>query len=217
MNNTLPKINSNKKICVVCEGFEEYEYLKTLISLDLFSSKYDIDLKNAESNGNIPSIYFYYHQQNSYDIVLIFCDTDREPFEDYKLIKKKINEYHDADVASDIIIFANPCTMQIILSHLGNVKLKSQNKTKNRQKIFELTNIENYGAHEEQRKRLFSLINYQNYIDMKKNLSKICNNEDKTPSTNFLTFINNLESNDTNWITIINKKIKNKETSLVNC
>ena len=87
MNNTLPKINSNKRFVLYVKVLRNMN-IKTLISLDLFSSKYDIDLKNAESNGNIPSIYFYYHQ-NSYDIALIFPDTDREPFEDYKLIKKR--------------------------------------------------------------------------------------------------------------------------------
>ena len=61
-----------------------------------------------------------------YSLVLVFCDTDKSPYSKYKEIKKQINEIHGNDVADDIVIFGNPCTMQIILSHFAKIKLKSQ-------------------------------------------------------------------------------------------
>lgn len=55
------------------------------------------------------------YQNGSYDVVLVFCDTDKKPYEQYADIKHKINEFHGVDHAADhVIIFGNPCTMQII-------------------------------------------------------------------------------------------------------
>ncbi len=34
MANKLPQIFAGSKICIICEGDEEYEYLKKLISLE---------------------------------------------------------------------------------------------------------------------------------------------------------------------------------------
>ena len=34
MANKLPQIFTGSKICIICEGDEEYEYLKKLISLE---------------------------------------------------------------------------------------------------------------------------------------------------------------------------------------
>ena len=37
MANKLPQIFTGSKICIICEGDEEYEYLEKLISLDVWS------------------------------------------------------------------------------------------------------------------------------------------------------------------------------------
>lgn len=57
MVNKLPYIFSGKKICIICEGDEEYEYLNKLISLKVWSDSYSFTLENAEGNGNIPTRY----------------------------------------------------------------------------------------------------------------------------------------------------------------
>ena len=78
------------------------------------------------NNGIINTIIARYqekYQSDSYSLVLIFCDTDKGPSKEYKEIKQKINDFHDEDVADDIVIFGNPCTMQIILSHFAEIKL----------------------------------------------------------------------------------------------
>ena len=51
-------------------------------------------------------------------MVFVFCDTDKKPYEQYEDIKRKINEFHGIDnAASEVVIFVNPCTMQIISRH----------------------------------------------------------------------------------------------------
>lgn len=55
----------------------------------------------------------------------MFCDTDKLPSTRYKKIKDEIDEFHGKKVAGEIVIFGNPCTMQIILSHFTEIKLTS--------------------------------------------------------------------------------------------
>lgn len=122
MKNKLPNfLNTNfdlNKICIICEGSEEYDYLKKLNSLGVWSNKYSIKLEPADGNGSVPARYQDKFQNGSYDIVLVFCDTEKKPYEQYKDIKRKINEFHDIEnAAAEVLIFSNPCTMQIILKH----------------------------------------------------------------------------------------------------
>ncbi len=133
-----------KKICIICEGYEELDYIETLKAKAVFSDKYDFVTVNAKSINTIISRYQEKYQSATYSLVLIFCDTDKGPSEKYKEIKQKINDFHGEDVADDIIIFGNPCTMQIIISHFADVKLKSQSKAINSKYIKEYVGIEDY-------------------------------------------------------------------------
>ena len=44
MPNKLPKFLDNHKICIICEGNEEYEYLNRLKNLKVWNVQYDISL-----------------------------------------------------------------------------------------------------------------------------------------------------------------------------
>ncbi len=196
-----------RKICIICEGYEELEYIETLKSKAVFSNQYDIVTVNAKSINTIIARYQEKYQSASYALVLIFCDTDKGPSNQYKEIKQRINDFHDNEVAEQIIIFGNPCTMQIILSHFGKIKLTSQSKSINSKFIKEFVGIENYKATEEQRKRLFAQIKRSNYETMKENIAKLSTNDEEIASTNILKFIKYFESDDESWIDEINKKL----------
>lgn len=198
---------SGKKICIICEGYEELEYFEALVGKGVFSRKYDFITVNSKSINAIISRYQEKYQSDSYSVVLIFCDTDKGPSEKYLEIKKKINEFHDTNVADDIVIFGNPCTMQIILSHFAEIKLTSQSKHVNAKYIEELTGIQSYDATTEQRKELFSKIKRDNYEVMKENVKKLSINDEDTSSTNILKFLEMFESEDDSWIDEINKKL----------
>jgi hypothetical protein len=118
MGNRLPVFSDKQKICIICEGNEEYSYLERLNSLNVWDAQYEISLDNAGGNGNIPARYQDRYQNGAYELVLIFCDTEKKPYEQYEDIKRKINEFHGVDnAAKEVIIFGNPCTMQIIIKH----------------------------------------------------------------------------------------------------
>lgn len=132
MRNKIPKFSDKHKICIICEGNEEYEYLERLKALKVWNDQYDISLVNACGNGNIPARYQDRYQNGSYEVVLVFCDTDKKPYEQYEDIKRKINEFHGVDNAADeVVIFGNPCTMQIIVKHWADANLRSPAKLVN--------------------------------------------------------------------------------------
>ena len=200
--------NNKKKICLICEGYEEFDYISKLLELKVWSDVYDFSLVNAESNGNISARYQDKYQSNNFDIVLAFCDTDRKPHDDFNQIRKKINGIFGIENAADeVIIFVNPCSMQVELLHFENIKLRTQNKNKNASEIERLTGIQDYKAKEEQRKAMCNLITKENYEEMKKNLLSLATDYKIEASTNFGVFLKRFEDNKTNWIDEINKKL----------
>lgn len=211
MGNRLPKIFTGSRICIICEGDEEYEYLEKLISLDVWSKEYCFQLENAGGNGNIPARYQDKYQNGAYDLVLVFCDTDRKPYEQYVDIKRKINEFHGVENAADkIMIYGNPCTMQIIIEHWGDVRLCSNNKKKNAPVIYDLTGIEGYKGRKEQRRKLFSQITKENYQKMRERIKQIPWDDTVERSTNIGRFLDYFSSDEGEWIKTINRIVNDE-------
>ena len=71
MPNKLPKFFDNHKICIICEGNEEYEYLNRLKNLKVWNEQYDISLVNAGGNGNIPARYQDRYQNGADELLLL--------------------------------------------------------------------------------------------------------------------------------------------------
>lgn len=209
MNNRLPSNLAKTKICIVCEGDEEYEYLDKLKKLDVWSEEYDIVLENADGNGNIPAIYQNKYQNGSYELVLVFCDTDKKPYEQYSDIKYKIDEFHGVDGASDrVVIYGNPCTMQIIILHWLDVVLKSPAKKVNAPIIEACIGVCNYKARADQREQLFACVDNENYEDMLERVKKLPDDDIIPGSSNFGRFMDYLSSDDDSWIAEINEVLE---------
>lgn len=209
MPNKLPRFRDNHKICIICEGNEEYEYLDRLIALKVWSGQYDISLVNAGGNGNIPARYQDRYQNGSYEIVLVFCDTEKKPHEQYVDIKRKINEFHGIDHAADeVIIFGNPCTMQIISKHWTDENLKSPAKAVNAPFIQRYTGVENYKGRMDQIEKVMEHITAENYADMCRRIKALKTDDSVLGSSNFGRFIKLFESDDSGWIDEINTKIE---------
>ena len=138
-------------------------------------------------------------QNDRYEIILVLCDTDKEPYREYRQIKEKL------------IIFANPCTMQIILSHFGDVSLKTQSKHANAGEIEKWTGVKDYDAHEDQIKMICSKIFRRSYAAMKQRVAAINFSDTTLCSTNFSVFLERFENEDTKWISAIQKYLREKE------
>ena len=197
MPNKMPKFFDKHKICIICEGNEEYQYLKRLKDLKVWNEQYDISLVNAGGNGNIPARYQDRYQNGADELVLVFCDTEKKPHEQYEDIKRKINEFHGVDnAAKEVIIFGNPCTMQIISKHWTDENLKSPAKPVN------------YKGRADQIEEIMKHVTKENYVEMSRRVESLESQDFMTGSSNFGKFIKLFESVDSEWIEEINNRIE---------
>ena len=205
MQNRLPAFLNKCRVCIICEGDEEYDYLDRLNKIEVWNKAYKVTLDNAGGNGNIPARYQDRYQNGSYDIVLIFCDTEKKPYEQYEDIKQKINEFHGVDhAAEEVIVFGNPCTMQIIIEHWADVKLKTPAKKVNSEIIGQLTGVNNYKGRADQRSELMSQITAENYLTMSERVKKMESDDTVIGSSNFDRLVDYLATDDTTWVEKIN-------------
>lgn len=209
MINKPPTLSDNHKICIICEGNEEYEYLERLKTLKVWNEKYDISMVNAGGNGNIPARYQDRYQNGSDEVVLVFCDTENKPHEQYEDINRKINEFHGVPNAADeVVIFGNPSTMQIISKHWTDENLKSPAKHVNAPLIKRYTGVENYKGRADQIKVIMEYVTEENYKDMCRRVGELESNDSVIGSSNFGKFIRLFESDDSSWIEKINDSIE---------
>ena len=208
MPNKLPKFFDKHKICIICEGNEEYEYLKRLKDLNVWNEQYEVSLVNAGGNGNIPARYQDRYQNGADELVLVFCDTEKKPHEQYEDIKRKINEFHGVDNAADeVVIFANPCTMQIITKHWTDENIKSPAKPVNAPLIQKYTGVENYKGRADQLAVVMSHISVDNYWDMVQRIKRLGGKEDELGCSNFGKYLDDLMCDNEAWINKINDKL----------
>lgn len=206
MKSKLPKLPGKHIICVICEGNEEYSYIERLKQLDVWDPQYEILPDNARGNGNIPARYQYCYQTGSYELVLVFCDTEKKPHEQYEDIKRKINEFHGVnDAAESVVIFANPCTLQIVVKHWSDDNIKTPAKPVNAMLIQELTGVKNYKARADQLEAIMKKMSEDNYCDMRRRVAQLESDDTALGSSNFGKFIRLLESHDDRWIEKINR------------
>ena len=117
------RTSKERRICIICEGFEEVEYLDALINKAVFSDKYEFVLINSKSINNISTIYQIRYQSNSYDLVLVFCDTDKLQYIESYEVAYKFNLGNDFDVETEL-----SKTLEVIEDTIN----KKENKNKMR-------------------------------------------------------------------------------------
>lgn len=192
-----------RNILIISEGYEEKPYIDKVLSFpNINKSLYNIYPSiNVKGNGNIPARFQYELQRGFFDAVLIFCDTDKGSAEFLSLLHK-IGEqfFRNEEDAFEVFIFANPVTLQIVLSHFGDVCLTKVSKHNNARAVKELTGIENYNASQTQIKEMIEMIHYSSLDGFKERMKKISMDFNDIPSTNFLKFLERFESHDSTWI-----------------
>lgn len=126
-----------------------------------------------------------------------------------RLPKKKINEFHGIDGAADeVVIYGNPCTMQIILEHWADVRLKSPAKKVNAPLIKEFTGVESYKGRADQREEIMKHITSENYRDMCARISQMDDADTNVGSSNFGKFMELFSRDDVQWMEFINDRLE---------
>ena len=205
-----PPISYRHRVCVICEGLEDTEYFNRLLQLNVWRTDiYDFYPINAKSASNIFARYQDAYNNDAYEVILVFCDTDKAPYREYSLIKNKINGFHaKSGVTDKVVIFANPCTMQIVLSHFGDADLRNQGKKTNGRIIEELTGVANYDVHADQVKELCSKIFKRSYPEMRERVKEMDKGDEVSGSTNFIHFLDKFENEDISWISDIKEYLE---------
>ena len=195
-----------KNILILAEGYEEKYYIEKIVNFPFIKDNYIFSpIINLKGNGKILARYQYEFQTNRHDLILVFADADEGSNQFIEIIEKLgLRIFGDATKGKLVFMFVNPVTLQIVLSHFGVVKLLNKSKKENSKFVFDYTGIDNYDAKEEQIKEMIDGIYYQSIDGFKRRLSKISNNFEDIPSTNFLLFLERFESDDTSWIDDIN-------------
>ncbi len=208
MTKKIPLVKTNPKVLIICEGAEENDYLNRLKTLQVWSRSCSIEIKNAQSIDKIAGMYEYYYSTNSYTLIVVFCDTEKSPYQQFLNLKKTIQAFHNKRNVEGIVFFANPCTMQIVLSHLEKVALKSNDKTDNSELIHRLTGVKDYRATDKQRRSIMNKLTADNYRIMEEHLRDIALDYKVIPSSNVLVLFKALDSGDRDWIKNTKKKIE---------
>ena len=112
------------------------------------------------------------------------------------------------NAADEVIIFGNPCTMQIISKHWTDKNLKSPAKPVNAPLIKEYTGVENYKGRADQIHEVMEHVTAENYVDMSQRVRKLDSDDSVTGSSNFGKFIKLFESDDSGWIDKINRNLE---------
>ena len=147
-----PPITYKPKVCVICEGLEEKIYFDRLTKIGVLNKHYRFFPQDAGGQAKIFAKFQAVYQNDNYDVILILCDTDKKPHKGYNEMRKRINEQFNSRTAvtNRIVIYTNPCTMQIVLSHFAEVELKTQSKSVNAPIIEKLTGVSGYKAKKKQ-------------------------------------------------------------------
>ena len=200
--------SQKKNVLIIAEGQEEKPYIDKILSFPNIDKNayFFAPAVNAKGNGNISARYQFEIQRGFYDIVLVFCDADKGS-EQFLSIVHEIGEkfFCNKEDGIKVFLFANPVTLQIVLSHFGDVSLTKVDKKKNASQVQALTNVANYDAKEEQIKAILDQIHFRSLENFKKRLAKLSTDFRDVPSTNFLVFLERFESEDTSWIDEINR------------
>ena len=205
MGNRPANLCAKHRICIICEGYEEEMYVRHLLAKQVWNEIYDFTVINAKGEGNVPARFQYAVNRDVFELVLAFCDTDRSPYRQYLDIKEKINSlYEGNDAVGKVMIYANPCSMLIILSHFADVTLRTQGKKTNAKLIEKHTGVKGYKANqEEQIRAICDKMSRQSYCDMKRRISTLDHPDNVPGSTNFIQFVNHFESDSPAWMTEI--------------
>ena len=197
-----------KNILIICEGFEEKPYIDKILSFPNINKEiYNFPPSvNAKGNGKIFARYQYEIQRGFYDIILVFCDADKGS-EQFLSIVYQIGEkfYLSKENGFKVFIFSNPVTLQIVLSHFGDVCLTKVSKKANAVAVEKLTGIKNYDAKQEQIDEMIGKIHYSSMKEFKERMEKLSSDFNNLPSSNFLLFLKRFESKNSSWIDDINQ------------
>lgn len=170
---------------LVVEGEIDEMFVNKIISF--FPTKYNVRIRVANGNGNIPIHVNILKKIYSYSKIMALYDLDGNNNIDTitKYLKNK-----EVNLKREDIFFVNPCVehMFLLLKEFNMDKLKTK---KDYQPYFQkYYGVSDYAGHLPQVEEMVEQITYHDYCNFVDNLEKLSEDDNDLPSSNFLKFIN---------------------------
>ncbi len=173
---------------LVVEGEVDEIFVNKIVSF--MSTKYNVRVRVANGNGNIPIHVNILKKIYSYSKIMVLYDLDASVNVDdiKRFLKNK-----QVTLKDDEIFFVNPCTEYLLVL----VKEVNTNKFKNKRDYQELFKkyygINEYAGHVPQVEEMVNQLTFEDYNNFVDNLKKVSHDDNTLPSTNFLSFIEKVE------------------------
>lgn len=216
VNGISPNILSNSsklKVKIICEGLEERQYINTLISFGKWNENLLVIPLDAGGINNVYDLFSHeWLKGDGTKFIFILCDTGKEQKESRKVflkIREKIDQDYKNHASDKIVVFANPITMQIFLSHFTLPNVIHENKKENQEYIEKVSGVIGYKGRRESISKLMKQIRLapHSYETMRLNVKLLEGPYLKEGATNASMMFDHLEDDDTSWIDNIMNEI----------
>lgn len=169
---------------LVVEGEVDEIFINKILSF--IPSKYNVRVRVANGNGNIPIHVNILKKIYSYSKIMVLYDLDANiTVEDLKRYLKN----KQVVLKDDEIFFVNPC-IEYLIALTKEVNTSKYKCKRDYQEIFKkYFNISDYAGHIPQVEQIveqLTMRDFENFID---NMRKVSSDDNTLPSTNFLKFI----------------------------
>ena len=173
---------------LVVEGEVDEIFLNKILSF--IPSKYNVRVRVANGNGNIPIHVNILKKIYSYSKIMVLYDLDANTnMEDLKryLKNKQVN------LKEEDIFFVNPCVEYLIALTKEVNTDKFRNKRDYSEIFKKYFGIGEYAGHIPQVENIVDQLTINDYNNFVDNLRKISSNDNVLPSTNFYKFIERIK------------------------
>ena len=169
---------------LVVEGEVDEIFLNKILSF--FPTKYNVRVRVANGNGNIPIHVNILKKIYSYSQIMVMYDLDASNTKDdlKRYLRNKQVSLKDED-----IFFVNPCIEYLIVLTKEVNKDKYTGKRDYQDLFKKYFGVSDYAGHIPQVEQIVEQLTVNDFDNLLDNLRKISSDDSVLPSTNFLKFI----------------------------
>lgn len=173
---------------LVVEGEVDELFVNKIVSF--MSTKYNVRVRSASGNGNIPIHVNILKKIYSYSKIVVLYDLDAN----FSLIDiKRFLKNKEVDLKDGDIFFVNPC-VEYLIALTQEVNTERFENKKDYQGLFKsYFGVCDYAGHIPQVEKIIEQLDYNDFNNFLDNLSKVSSKDTDLPSTNFMNFIRRIQ------------------------
>lgn len=172
---------------LVVEGEVDEIFVNKIISF--MSTKYNVRVRVANGNGNIPIHVNILKKIYSYSKIMVLYDLDASVnLDDIKRYLKN----KQVSLKEDEIFFVNPCVEYLIVLTKEINRDKYRNKRDYQDLFRKYFGVNDYAGHIPQVENIVDQLTVSDFDNFVDNLKKVSSDDNMLPSTNFLYFIDKI-------------------------